>query len=108
MDQSKKEYGHHIFVRVNNPYHVLGDGYGPVFFSGFGAIDVYQARLLQKKIGSGPVKNVVRTHNFCKEILEFPQGHRRLWPCGNSSISLQKLWVRTTLLAGPVPNFSVV
>ena len=31
-DLSKKEYGPHIFARVNNPYHVLGDGYGPVFF----------------------------------------------------------------------------
>ena len=40
-----------------------------------------------EKIGSGPVKKVVRTHNFCKEMLEFPQGHRRLWPCGNCSIS---------------------
>ena len=31
-DPSKREYGPHIFARVNNPYHVLGDGYGPVFF----------------------------------------------------------------------------
>ena len=48
-----------------------------------------------EKIGSGRVKKVVRTHNVCQEILEFLQGHRRLWPCGNSSISLQKFWVRT-------------
>ena len=61
-----------------------------------------------EKIGSGPVKKVVRTQNFCKEVLEFPQGHRRLWPCGNSSISLLKFWVRTTFLTGPDPNFSVV
>ena len=44
-----------------------------------------------EKFGSGPVKKAVRTHNFCKETLEFPQGHRRLWPCRNSSVSLQKL-----------------
>ena len=35
---------------------------------------------LQKKIGSGPVKKVVRTDNSCEEILEFPQDHRRLLP----------------------------
>ena len=28
----KKEYRPHIFARVNNPYHVLGDGYARVFF----------------------------------------------------------------------------
>ena len=31
-DVSKKWYGPHIFARVNYPYHVLGDAYGPVFF----------------------------------------------------------------------------
>ena len=62
----------------------------------------------QKNLGPDPPKKAVRTHNFCKEILESPQGHRRLWPCGNSNISLQKLWVRTTFLTGPGPIFSVV
>ena len=32
-----------------------------------------------EKFGSGPVKKAVRTHNFCKETLEFVQDHRRLW-----------------------------
>ena len=61
-----------------------------------------------EKNGPGPVKKVIRTHNFYSKILEFLQGHRRLWPCENSSISLQKLWVRTTFLAGPGPFFSTV
>ena len=61
-----------------------------------------------EKFGSGPLKKAVRTHKFCKETLEFLQGHRRLWRRRNSSVSLQKLWVRTAFLAGPDPNFSVV
>ena len=32
MDVSKKEYRPHIFAHVDNPYHVLEDGYEPVFF----------------------------------------------------------------------------
>ena len=31
-DVPKKEYGPHIFACVNNPYRVLGYGYGPVLF----------------------------------------------------------------------------
>ena len=31
-DLSKKEYGPHIFGCVNNPRHVLWDGYGAMFF----------------------------------------------------------------------------
>ena len=45
-----------------------------------------------EKFGSGPLKKAERTHNFCKETLEF----------------LQKLWVRSAFLRGPDPNFSVV
>ena len=40
-DPTRKEYGPHIFARVNFADHVFWHGYGPVFFFGFGAIDVY-------------------------------------------------------------------
>ena len=39
---------------------------------------------------------------------KFGSGPVRLWPCRNSSVSLQKLWVRTAFLKGPDTNFSVV
>ena len=45
-----------------------------------------------EKFGSGPLKKAERTHNFCR----------------NSSVSLQKLWVRSAFLRGPDPNFSVL
>ena len=69
---------------------------------------IQKAVYTTEKFGSGPVKKAVRTHNVCKEMLEFRQGHRRLWSCRNSSVSLQKLWVRTAFSMGPDPNFSVV
>ena len=37
--------------------------------------DLLKAVYPTEKFGSGPVKKAVRTHNFCKETLEFPQGH---------------------------------
>ena len=37
--------------------------------------DLLKAVYTTEKFGSGPLKKAVRTHNFCKEILEFPQGH---------------------------------
>ena len=47
-----------------------------------------------EKNGPGPVKKVIRTHNFYNKILEFLQGHRRLcrYPVGilNSLINLKK------------------
>jgi len=46
---TKKEYGPHIFARVNFADHVFWRGYGPVFFFGFGAIDGYGP---QKSTGS--------------------------------------------------------
>ena len=49
-DVSKKEYGPHIFACVNNPYHVLGDGYGPVFFLVLGHRHLWPHN--QKKHGS--------------------------------------------------------
>ena len=35
-DPTRKEYGHHIFARVNFADHVFWHGYGPVFFSVLG------------------------------------------------------------------------
>ena len=46
----KKVYGPHIFARVNNPYHVLGDGYGPCFFWFWGHRCLWPQN--QKKHGS--------------------------------------------------------
>ena len=41
-DPTRKEYGPHIFARINIVDHVFWHGYGPVFFVfGFGAIEVY-------------------------------------------------------------------
>ena len=49
------------------------------------------ARLHSKeKLGPDPSKKQYSTDNFSKEILEFSQGHRRLWPCETSSVSLQQ------------------
>ena len=69
---------------------------------------LYKAVYTTGKFGPDPPKKAVRNHNFCKETLEFLQGHRRLWPCRNSSVSLQKLWVRTAFFGGSGPNFPVV
>ena len=41
-------------------------------------------------MGSGPVKKVVRTQNFCKGILEFPQGHRCLYVPAETPVFLYK------------------
>ena len=35
-DLTRKEYGTHIFARVNFADHVFWQGYGPVLFSGLG------------------------------------------------------------------------
>ena len=37
--------------------------------------DLLKGVYTTEKFGSGPLKKAVRTHNFCKETLEFPQGH---------------------------------
>ena len=76
-DLSKKEYGPHIFARVNNSYHVLGDGYGPVFFSGFGAIDVYGPKT-RKNMGPYSFFNsyVSLRNNFANDM------HSKK-PCGS-------------------------
>ena len=50
-----------------------------------------------EKVGSGPVKKAVRTHNVCKEMLDFLQGHRRLWPCRNPAFLCKRY--------GSVPHF---
>ena len=44
------------------------------------AIRNIKAVYTTEKFGSGLLKKAVRTRNFCKETLEFLQGHRRLWP----------------------------
>ena len=69
---------------------------------------VYRCLYTYRKILVRTAKKEVQTQNFCKEILKFLQGNRRLWPRRNSTISLQKLWVRTTFLTGLDPIFSVV
>ena len=38
------------------------------------------------KIGLDPSKNWSRPNNFCKEIVNFSWGHRRLWPHKNETI----------------------
>ena len=58
-----------------------------------------------------PSWKAVRPITFAKKCWSFCWAigaHRRLWSCTNSSVSLQKLWVRTAFLTGPDPNFSVV
>ena len=59
---------------------------------------VLKAVYTAEKNGPGPAKKVVRTQNFCKEILEFLQGHRRLSP-------LQKLQYFFTKNMGPYHFF---
>ena len=73
-DPSKKRYGLITFVKKHWSF-----------------CRARKAVYTTEKFGPDPPKKAVRTHTFCKETLEFLQGHRRLWPCRNSTVSLQKL-----------------
>ena len=91
------------------PYYFFG-GSGPTFFCSVNQPEMAQAGSQNIFVVKKEVKTVVRVHNLdYKEILYCTV--KKYWsfrPFGNSSISLQKLWVRTTFLAGPDPLFSVV
>ena len=62
----------------------------------------------QKNLGADPSKKRYGPITFAKKCWSFYRAIGAYGSCRNSSVSLQKLWVRTAFLMAPDPNFSVV